>query len=118
MLIVDDDDTFLQFISTIVKTRYPLLKVQVAFDGEQALAITSKGKPPEVVITDIAMPRLDGNGLCNALRERHGKRVKIIAITANRLSVDAEFDCILPKPFSVDTFFAAIDAMLAIPRHD
>jgi len=118
MLIVDDDDAFLQFVSTMVKTRYPFFEIQVAFDGEQALAIDAKDKPPAVVITDIAMPRLDGNCLCNALRERHGKHVKIIAITGTSLSADADFDRILSKPFSMDALFATIDAMLAIPRDD
>jgi len=115
LLIVDDDDAFLQFVSALVKTRYPFIEIQVAFDGEQALAIDTKDDPPAVVITDIAMPRLDGNGLCNALRERHGKRVKNIALTATRFSVDADFDRVLSKPFSIDALFSEIDAMLAIP---
>ena len=63
------------------------------------------------MITGIAKPGLDGNGLCNALRKQHGNRVKIIAMPDTLLSADAEFDRVLSKPFSIDALCAAIDAL-------
>jgi len=112
IVIVDDDDDFLQFVAAMVKVHYPDIVVHVARDGAEALAIITDGTPPAVVITDIAMPQLDGNALCRAVQEQHGERVKLIAMTANRLSIVADFDAIVSKPFAFDALFAAIDDML------
>ena len=112
IIIVDDDDDFLHFVATMIKVHCPAAFVQLAHDGSEAMAFISRGTPPSVVITDIAMPRLDGNALCRMVREQHGDRVKIIAMTASRLSVDATFDAIVSKPFSIDALFAVIDQAL------
>ena len=112
ILIVDDDDDFLHFVATMVKVHYPEVVVHGAHDGSEALAVIAEGTPPVVVITDIAMPQLDGNALCRAVKEQYDDRVKIIAMTANRLSIVANFDAIVSKPFAFDALFAAIDDML------
>ncbi|HME55446.1 MAG TPA: response regulator [Candidatus Lokiarchaeia archaeon] len=114
ILIVDDDDDFLHFIAIMVNLHYPNVVVRMARDGSEALDIIARGAPLAVVITDIVMPRLDGNALCRAIRENHGDQVKIIAMTGKRLSIDAQFDAILSKPFSIDALFASIDQMLGV----
>ena len=111
ILIVDDDDDFLHFVAIMVKVHYPAVVVQLAHDGSDALAIIAR-EPPAVVITDIAMPQLDGNALCRMVQEKQGDHVKIIAMTANRWSIDAHFDAIVSKPFSIDALFNAIDQTL------
>jgi len=116
ILIVDDDDDFLHFIAIMVNVHYPNIVVRMARDGSEALDIIGKGILPAIVITDIAMPRLDGNALCRALRETHGNDVKIIAMTGTRQSIDAEVDAILSKPFSIDALFVAIDQALGVQQ--
>jgi len=113
LLIADDDEPFLEFVSSMVKLHYPSIKIHAVLDGKNALA-TAKAFPPKLVITDIAMPLIDGNRLCKSLRMAYGGRVKILAITGNRLSIDADFDAILSKPFSIDALFAMIDELLGI----
>ena len=109
IVIVDDDDDFLQIVGTMVKVQFPSATVYLARDGSEALAIITNETPPEVVITDIAMPRLDGNALCRAVQERYGDRVKLIAMTGRRFSAEAGFHTILTKPFTIDDLIAAID---------
>ncbi|HME56380.1 MAG TPA: hypothetical protein VKM55_29545 [Candidatus Lokiarchaeia archaeon] len=67
--------------------------------------MTSQGK------NDNANSGRDHAGLGLRRRERHGDRVKVIAMPDTWLSVDAEFDRVLSKPFSIDALCAAIDAL-------
>ncbi|WP_246501105.1 response regulator [Azospirillum rugosum] len=45
-------------------------RVTVAHDGEQALALQARD-PADVLLTDLQMPRLDGQGLIRVLRAEH-----------------------------------------------
>jgi CheY-like chemotaxis protein len=75
VLIVDDD----KFTRTVLETIFaqdsvfvPLaVDVYSAADGEEGLAEYRKHKP-DVVIVDLLMPKLDGFGLCKALRAEDG----------------------------------------------
>jgi len=96
----------------MVRVHYPELVIRGVRDGSEALAIIAGGVLPAVVITDIVMPQLDGNALCRSVQEQHGDRVKLIAMSGTRLSIDADFDAILIKPFAIDALFAAIDHLL------
>jgi CheY-like chemotaxis protein len=113
MLIVDNDDDLLHFVALMVNAQYPNTIVHMARNGSEALAIIAKGESPTIVITDIAMPRLDGKALCREIREHYGNWIKIIAMTGARLSIDAQFDAVLSKPFSINVLYDAIDLMLA-----
>lgn len=113
LLIADDDEPFLEFVSSMVKLHYPAIDIHAALDGKKALAI-AKTFPPKLVITDISMPVINGNLLCKSLRTKYSDRLKIIAITGNRLSINADFDAVLYKPFSIDALFAKIDELLDI----
>ena len=65
VLVVDDDAE----IRTLLSRHLRRLgyTVEEAGDGEEALALVGK-VVPDVVVTDMAMPRLDGLGLLKALR--------------------------------------------------
>ncbi|HME55395.1 MAG TPA: response regulator [Candidatus Lokiarchaeia archaeon] len=110
ILIVDDDNGFLDFISELVKNQYPSARVDTVTDGWLAWIMATKD------ITDITMPRLNGNGLCNILRNRFHHGVKIIALTGMRLSAEADFDLVLSKPFNIDSLFAAINSSIHFER--
>lgn len=64
---------------------------------------------PELIISDLNMPRLDGLGLLEAVRKNPSwKRVAFIIMSANindeRLTseVVSTLDGVIPKPFSLD----------------
>jgi|SRR5271157_6196730 len=117
IMIVDDDDDFLHFVAIMINVHYPNVVIHMAHDGSEALAIIAKGLLPAVVITDIAMPRLDGNALCRVIRKNHGNHVRIIAMTGTGLPIDAEFDAILSKPFSINALFSSIDQALSTQHY-
>lgn len=78
--------------------------------GQEALdALNSIQQLPELIISDLNMPRLDGLGLLEAVRQNpEWKQVAFIIMSANindeRLSSDViqSLDGVIPKPFSLD----------------
>jgi len=66
VLVVDDDPLQLK----LARFRFGKLgfTVEIASDGIEALA-TMRRVRPDVIVTDVLMPRLDGFGLCLAVRE-------------------------------------------------
>lgn len=70
VLVVDDDPLILRLI---VDTLQPLgYRAVAASDGEEALRIIAlSGVSPEVLLTDVIMPKMDGSDLAGALRERY-----------------------------------------------
>ena len=66
ILIVDDVEMNRVILEEIIKNMggYPLL----AESGEQALEIMKEG-PPQLVLTDISMPGMDGYELCRILKK-------------------------------------------------
>src|SRR5262249_47225256 len=67
VLIVDDDCDFAETMRTIVRAAVPDAEVNVARDGEAALASLAR-QTPTVMLLDLKMPRMNGLELCMALR--------------------------------------------------
>ena len=78
--------------------------VRAAYDGAEALAL-ALADPPDVLVLDVAMPKLDGCELARQVR-RHGcfKATLLVAITGyadeahRRQCLDAGFQHVLMKP--------------------
>jgi DNA-binding NtrC family response regulator len=68
VLVVDDEEEIRTLLTRSLRRRG--YHVEEAADGIEGLARVEQA-PPEVVVTDMAMPRLDGIGLLKALKERH-----------------------------------------------
>jgi eukaryotic-like serine/threonine-protein kinase len=67
VLIVDDDRDFAETMRALVRAAVPDADVDVARDGEAALA-TVRRQTPTVMLLDLNMPRMNGVELCMALR--------------------------------------------------
>jgi signal transduction histidine kinase/ActR/RegA family two-component response regulator len=87
--------------------------VQEAADGAEGVEVALASRP-EVVIVDIALPRLDGYQVARRLRAALGAAPLLIAVTGygqiedRRLSHDAGFDVHLVKPVTPDQLAAAL----------
>jgi two-component system response regulator MprA len=87
-----------------------------AADGLEALDLAA-AEPPDAVLLDVMMPRLDGLSVCRRLRDR-GDRTPILVITArdavsDRVAgLDAGADDYLPKPFALEELLARLRALL------
>lgn len=119
ILLADDNMDMRDYICRLLG---PLHECEAVADGEQALEALRRRRP-DLVVTDIMMPNLDGFGLIKAIREDPELRdVPIIALSARageEASVEglaAGADDYLVKPFSARELMARVDGVLAMAR--
>ncbi|MBN2029014.1 response regulator [bacterium] len=77
ILVVDDVDTIARVYARFLERQG--YDVQIAFNGEEALSVWEQFKP-DLVISDIRMPKMSGFELANALRQKNPKQ-KVILMT-------------------------------------
>jgi DNA-binding response OmpR family regulator len=103
VLVADDDAWILRMVSTVLEKRG--YQVETAVDGEDAMQ-RALARPPDLLVTDVMMPRLDGWTLVKVLRARPElAHLPVIFLTA--LSSDEDrirgfrlgADDYVPKPF-------------------
>ncbi len=113
ILVVDDEPRYLRLLEANLRTEG--YEVFVAQDGVQALDMFS-AQPIDLVLLDVMMPRLDGFGVCQRLREF--SNVPIVMLTArgeeqDRVrGLDLGADDYLVKPFSATELLARVRAVL------
>lgn len=84
-------------------------RVEVAHDGQEGLAKAQASKP-DLVVTDMMLPRLDGAELIERLRERPETRdVPILAISA---AIETTHRPFLSKPFELKDFLDMVRGLL------
>ena len=70
VLVADDNADMRDYLGRLLGTRW---HVELAEDGEAALA-RARAQPPDLVVSDVMMPKLDGFGLLRALRADRATR--------------------------------------------
>lgn len=116
ILLVDDDPVIQKMVgASLQKSGY---QVQVASNGVEALQIV-RMDVPDLVITDVRMPELNGLELTARLRSHHRTaRVPIILLSVMTDAKDvlvgysAGADEYMPKPFQVPILVAKVESLL------
>ncbi|WP_061136475.1 response regulator [Caballeronia fortuita] len=99
VLLVDDDMGWLGSLGVAIAAEGYI--VRTATDGEHALLL-AKAAPPDVVVTDCAMPGLNGVGLIRVmLSEPKLARIPVILISDSRRRPSVPCACFMSKPFPV-----------------
>jgi signal transduction histidine kinase len=119
ILLADDNADMREYVSRLLRERW---NVKAVHDGQQALE-AALAEPPDLVLTDVMMPNLDGFGLMKALRaDPRTKTVPIILLSA-RAGEEAQVeglesgaDDYLIKPFSARELVARVSTRLQIAR--
>lgn len=109
LLLVEDD----QAIRIAVTRALPDVDVVQAENAEAALDLMTVA-PAQLVITDIALPQMDGCALAARLRE-HWPAVPVMAISGYVEGRDVEefhFDTFLEKPIDLSRLRVAVAALL------
>lgn len=111
MLIVDDNEEMLNFLSSSFSDKYSIL---TAKDGIEALA-KLKGNDVTLIVSDWMMPRMDGVEFCKTIRSSQTtSHIPFILLTAKTDTnskiegMDCGADAYIEKPFSVQYLEACI----------
>ena len=115
ILVVDDNADLRHFIGALLEGDYRIL---TACDGQEALAKALK-EQPDLVVSDIMMPVMDGLSLCKALKEQlPTSHIPVILLTAKSLEeqraegYDSGADAYISKPFSEKVLLSRIGNLL------
>ena len=121
ILIVDDDPLLLQTLERVLQTGGH--EVDSAPDGKRALRLFA-GIQPDLVISDVYMPEMDGIEFLIRAREAFPEARILTMSGGGHMSQDAVLGAaeslgavgILQKPFTVDQVLEAVDQALAGPE--
>ncbi|WP_116123890.1 response regulator [Paraburkholderia sp. BL6669N2] len=120
LLVVDDNADLREYMSRILRAAGH--DVRLATDGQAALE-AARAEPPDLVLSDVMMPRLDGFGLLRALRADPDLRDTPVLMLSARAGEEARVDGIehgaddyLTKPFSARELLARVSGNLQLAR--
>lgn len=115
ILLVEDNHDMIDFITIALKDKYNFL---IAENGEEALQKISH-IVPEIIISDIMMPVMDGLELCRQIKQdNRTSPIPIILLTAKSLTthkiegIRIGADAYITKPFEIELLEAHIDHLL------
>ncbi len=119
IVLADDNADMRAYVTSLLASRW---LVHVAADGEEALALVREVQP-DLVITDVMMPRLDGFGLLRQLRtDARTWHIPVMMLSArageeSRLEgFQAGADDYLVKPFTARELMSRVEAQFLRAR--
>ncbi|HYX68226.1 MAG TPA: response regulator transcription factor, partial [Terriglobales bacterium] len=111
ILVVDDEPQITRVLRTSLSSQG--YDIRVANDGETALEIL-KDWAPDLVITDLSMPRMDGLELCRRLRAKSQMPILVLSVRGEERTkvqaLDAGADDYVTKPFGMNELLARVRA--------
>ena len=119
VLLVDDNADIRQYVARLLNKKY---EVVTATNGEEAL-VAAKAKPPDLILSDVMMPGVDGFQLLDKLRgSTETRTIPVILLSArageeSRVEgLGAGADDYLVKPFTARELLARVEAHLSMSR--
>lgn len=86
ILVVEDEADLLQMIKTMLQS---VGEVTLARDGKEALELLKSGFKPDVIVTDLMMPRMDGLTLAKTLKgDPNAGNIPVVMLTAKSGPMD------------------------------
>jgi signal transduction histidine kinase/DNA-binding NarL/FixJ family response regulator len=117
ILLVDDNLDMREYVQRLLARNYTVIPAR---DGQEALEL-ARANPPDLVLTDVMMPRMDGFQLLKALREDpRTQTLPVIMLSArageeSRVEgMEAGADDYLVKPFTARELMARVGAHLSM----
>jgi signal transduction histidine kinase len=119
VIVADDNADMRQYLSRLLSEQY---EVETVADGQAALQAAHKN-PPDLIVSDVMMPILDGFELLKVLRgEEETRTIPVVLLSArageeSRVEgIEAGADDYLIKPFSARELLARVSGRLEIAR--
>jgi CheY-like chemotaxis protein len=114
IVVADDNADLRDYVSRLLRHHY---RVHAVSNGEEALAATRK-LHPQLVLSDIMMPGLDGFGLLKAIREDEQIRALPVILLSARAGEESQVeglhrgaDDYLVKPFTARELLARVETI-------
>ena len=120
LLIVDDNEDFRIFMRYSLELRY---RVKLAVNGNEAWEMMQE-ELPDLVISDVMMPQMDGNELCRLIKQdKRTAYIPVILLTA-RQNTEAKLeglqtgaDDYVTKPFNMTILVLRIRKLIELSRY-
>ncbi|MCB0557544.1 MAG: response regulator [Lewinellaceae bacterium] len=119
LLLVEDNPDVVVYIRTILETDY---NIYFARNGKEGLALAIE-QVPDIIISDVMMPEMDGFELCNRLKQdERTSHIPIILLTARAADEDKiaglkrGADAYLTKPFNKEELLLRIEKLIEKQR--
>jgi two-component system KDP operon response regulator KdpE len=113
VLVVDDEPQITRVLRTVLASQG--YQVQTAPEGQSALNTFTEFRP-ELVITDLFMPHMDGLELCRRIRAVSNVPIIVLSVKGEERSkveaLDSGADDYVTKPFGIDELLARVRATL------
>jgi signal transduction histidine kinase/ligand-binding sensor domain-containing protein/DNA-binding response OmpR family regulator len=120
LLIVDDNVEVLDFLEQILRKEYEIVRAE---NGIQALNLLAENLHPDLIISDVMMPEMDGVELCKAVKaDFNVSHIPFILLSAkatieNKLEgLKTGADEYIAKPFHPALLKARVNAMIETQR--
>ena len=117
ILIVDDCDAIREAMAAVFKTRG--YEVATAVDGQDALAKFELVRP-DLLVTDLAIPRMDGFELCRKLRGVSSVPIIVVASQVGGeesiKAIEAGANAYLSRPFDLAELTAQVRRLLNLNK--
>jgi CheY-like chemotaxis protein len=114
VLVVDDERTFVDLVATFLEDEG--FAVERAYDGGQALALLQTDNPPDLVLTDVMMPKLSGPELLQLAWRRHTpERLPFVLLSAGpNPGIRGERVRFMSKPLDLVELLTQMEALVPI----
>ena len=117
ILLVDDEPDLVQMVS--VRLKAAGYEVSMAYDGQETLEKV-KESPPDLIILDLMLPKLDGYKVCRLLKlDERTRGIPILIFTARAqvedvtLATECGANMYLTKPFEAKVLLGKLQELLA-----
>jgi two-component system cell cycle response regulator len=113
ILIAEDDPMARNVLGMTLPKKFPQVRALLAANGQEGLELFQRHHP-EIVLTDIAMPVMDGFALAGAISAQNPDTV-IISISAHggeefrRRAAEAGIRCHVEKPLDLKALFSQLE---------
>jgi len=122
VLVVEDHEEMRRFIAGALATEHEVIE---AGDGREALNILATIEPPDLIVSDIMMPNIDGVGLFESTRANDSlASIPFMFLTARNES-DEKIKLLrggsieyMVKPFSVEELRAKVSAIISLRNNE
>jgi CheY-like chemotaxis protein len=112
VLVIDDRESIRTILSMLLSELG--YNVGVAENGEEGIQLFDRHADFDLVITDISMPKMNGNEVARHIRNSDRANTPLVAITGFRKEAQMHlFDCILIKPFKLETLRSIVTRFVA-----